>query len=71
MGIVLAGMLGAYLCNFFSIQLQTKAGYTTAAGARIRIAEKLRYAPMGILTSATLGRLQTWRPTPPKAYRRP
>lgn len=57
MGIVLAGMLGAYLCNFFSIQLQTKAGYTTAAGARIRIAEKLRYAPMGYFNQRNLGQI--------------
>jgi ATP-binding cassette subfamily B protein IrtB len=57
MGIVLAGMIGAYLCNYFSIQLQTRAGYTTAAGARIRIAEKLRYAPMGYFNQRNLGQI--------------
>lgn len=57
MGIVLAGMAGAYFCNYFSTQLQTKAGYTTAAGARIRIAEKLRYAPMGYFNQRNLGQI--------------
>ncbi|MDR1630152.1 MAG: ABC transporter ATP-binding protein/permease [Oscillospiraceae bacterium] len=57
MGIVIAGMVGAYLCNFFSIQMETKAGYTTAAGARIRIAEKLRYAPMGYFNQRNLGQI--------------
>lgn len=57
MGIVLAGMAGAYFCNYFSIQLETKAGYTTAAGARIRIAEKLRYAPMGYFNQRNLGQI--------------
>ena len=57
MCIVLAGMAGAYFCNYFSTQLQTKAGYTTAAGARIRIAEKLRYAPMGYFNQSNLGQI--------------
>ncbi len=57
MGIVLAGMLGAYFCNCFSIQLETRAGYTTAAGARIRLAERLRYAPMGFFNQRNLGQI--------------
>ncbi|WP_341444155.1 ABC transporter ATP-binding protein [Sporobacter termitidis] len=57
MGIVLAGMVGAYLCNYFSTQLQTTAGYTTGARARIRIAEKLRYAPMGYFNQRNLGQI--------------
>ncbi len=57
MGIVLAGMLGAYFCNYFSIQLETRAGYTTAAGARIRLAERLRYAPMGFFNQRNLGQI--------------
>ncbi|WP_312942825.1 ABC transporter ATP-binding protein [Oscillibacter sp.] len=57
MGIVLAGMLGAYFCNYFSIQLETRAGYTTAAVARIRIAERLRYAPMGFFNQRNLGQI--------------
>ncbi|PYG89394.1 ATP-binding cassette subfamily B protein [Ruminiclostridium sufflavum DSM 19573] len=56
-GIVLTGMVGGYFCNYFSTQLQTKAGYTTAAGARIRIAEKLRYAPMGYFNQRNLGQI--------------
>ena len=57
MGMVLVGMVGAYFCNYFSIQMETKAGYTTAAGARIRIAEKLRYAPMGYFNQHNLGQI--------------
>lgn len=57
MGIVMIGMVGAYFCNYFSIQMETKAGYTTAAGARIRIAEKLRYAPMGYFNQRNLGQI--------------
>lgn len=57
MGIVLAGMVGAYFCNYFCTQLQTTAGYTTAAQARIRIAEKLRYAPMGYFNQRNLGQI--------------
>lgn len=57
MGIVLAGMVGSYFCNYFSVQLQTKAGYITAADARIRIAEKLRYAPMGYFNQRNLGQI--------------
>lgn len=55
--IVLAGIVGAYLCNYFSVQYQTYAGYTTGAQARIRIAEKLRYAPMGYFNQHNLGQL--------------
>lgn len=57
MGIVLTGMVGAYVCNYFCTQFQTQAGYTTAAGARIRIAEKLRYAPMGYFNERNLGQI--------------
>lgn len=57
MGIVLAGMVGAYLCNYFSTQFQTKAGYITGAQSRIRIAEKLRYAPMGYFNQRNLGQI--------------
>ena len=57
MGMVLVGMVSAYFCNYFSIQMETKAGYTTAAGARIRIAEKLRYAPMGYFNQRNLGQI--------------
>ena len=57
MGIVLVGMVGAYFCNYFSTQKQTMAGYTTGANARVRIAEKLRYAPMGYFNQHNLGQI--------------
>ena len=46
-GIVGGGVLLAAVCNYFSTQFLTYAGYTIAANARIRIADKLKYAPMG------------------------
>lgn len=55
--IVFGGMVGAYFCNYFSTQLQTKAGYITGAQSRIRIAEKLRYAPMGYFNQRNLGQI--------------
>ncbi len=57
MGIMLAGMVGSYICNYFSTQFQTEAGYITGAQARIRIAEKLRYAPMGYFNQKNLGQI--------------
>lgn len=56
-GIVLAGMIGAFICSYFATQLQTKAGYITGAQARIRIADKLRYAPMGYFNERNLGQI--------------
>lgn len=55
--IIVAGMVGAFFCTYFSTQLQTKAGYTTGAQSRIRIAEKLRYAPMGYFNQRNLGQI--------------
>lgn len=56
-GIIFIGMVGSYFCSFFSTQIQTVAGYTTGAQSRIRIAEKLRYAPMGYFNQRNLGQI--------------
>ena len=54
-GIVGGGVLLAAVCNYFSTQFLTYAGYTIAANARIRIADKLKYAPMGYFNEHNLG----------------
>ena len=54
-GIVGGGVLLAAVCNYFSTQFLT--GYTIAANARIRIADKLKYAPMGYFNEHNLGQI--------------
>ena len=56
-GIVGGGVLLAAVCNYFSTQFLTYAGYTIAANARIRIADKLKYAPMGYFNEHNLGQI--------------
>lgn len=57
LGIMLAGIVGAAFCNYFATQLSTHAGYTASANARIRIADKLKYAPMGYFNEHNLGQI--------------
>lgn len=54
-GICMAGILGGSVVKYFSTMLQTEAGYGTAAGKRIEIAEHLRYLPMGYFNKNSLG----------------
>lgn len=56
-GIVGGGVLLAAVCNYFSTQFLTYSGYTIAANARIRIADKLKYAPMGYFNEHNLGQI--------------
>ena len=56
-GIVGGGVLLAAVCNYFSTQFLTYAGYTIASNARIRIADKLKYAPMGYFNEHNLGQI--------------
>ena len=56
-GVVGGGVLLAAVCNYFSTQFLTYAGYTIAANARIRIADKLKYAPMGYFNEHNLGQI--------------
>ena len=55
--IVGGGVLLAAVCSYFSTQFMTYAGYTIAANARIRIADKLKYAPMGYFNEHNLGQI--------------
>lgn len=57
LGIILVGILGGFICSYFGTQMQTIAGYTTAANARIRIAERLKYTPMGYFNEHNLGQI--------------
>ena len=55
LGICLISILGAAVVKYRSTMLQTEAGYGTAAGKRIEIAEHLRYLPMGYFNQNSLG----------------
>ncbi len=57
MGWMLLSTVGKMVVNRFSQMLQTEAGYNTAAGKRIEIAEHLRYLPMGYFNENSLGHI--------------
>lgn len=54
-GICLLSVLGGAVVKYFSTILQCEAGYGTAAGKRIEIAEHLRYLPMGYFNQNSMG----------------
>lgn len=54
-GICLLSVLGGAVVKYFSTILQCEAGYGTAAGKRIEIAEHLRYLPMGYFNKNSMG----------------
>ena len=47
------------LCRKFSTMLQTEGGYNAAAFARIKIAEHLRYLPMGYFNGNSIGEISS------------
>ena len=47
------------LCRKFSTMLQTEGGYNAAAFARIKIAEHLRYLPMGYFNGSSIGEISS------------
>ena len=55
LGICVISVLGAFIVKYRSTMLQCEAGYGTAAGKRIEIAEHLRYVPMGYFNKNSLG----------------
>ncbi len=55
LGIMLISIVGASLVKYKATMLQTEAGYGTAAGKRIEIAEHMRYLPMGYFNENSLG----------------
>lgn len=54
-GICAVSVLGAAIVKYKTTMLQCEAGYGTAAGKRIDIAEHLRYLPMGYFNDNSLG----------------
>ena len=57
--IMAAAVAAAVLCKRFSTVLQTEGGYNAAAFARIRIAERLRYLPMGYFNANSIGEISS------------
>ena len=56
-GIMLVSILGSSIINYRATMLQTEAGYGTAAGKRMEIAEHMRYLPMGYFNENSLGKI--------------
>lgn len=57
LGIIAISVVISALLSMKSTMLQTEAGYETAAGKRIDIAEHLRYVPMGYFNEQGLGKI--------------
>ncbi len=57
--IMVSAIVIAVLCEIFSTMLQTIGGYNTAAFARVRIAEHMRYLPMGYFNSNSIGEISS------------
>lgn len=56
-GIMLVSIFGSSVINYRATMLQTEAGYGTAAGKRMEIAEHMRYLPMGYFNENSLGKI--------------
>ena len=57
--LMLLSTVGKMVVTRYSQMLQTEAGYNTAAGKRIEIAEHLRYLPMGYFNDTSLGHIMS------------
>ena len=57
--IMAAAVVIGVLCKRFSTVLQTEGGYNAAAFARIKIAEHLRYLPMGYFNGNSIGEISS------------
>ena len=55
LGIMLVSIVASSLLKYRATALQTDAGYCTTANKRVRIAEHLRYLPMGYFNENSLG----------------
>lgn len=56
-GILLASVVLGSFVKYHITMLQCEAGYYTAAGKRIQIAEHMRYLPMGYFNQNSLGQI--------------
>ena len=57
--IMAAAIAVGVLCRRFSTMLQTVGGYNAAAFARIKIAQRLRYLPMGYFNGNSIGEISS------------
>jgi len=57
LGIMLVSIIGAGCCKTKSTLLQTEGGYETSAKKRMKIAEHMRYLPMGYYNENSLGQI--------------
>ena len=57
--IMVAAVVIGVLCRRFTTILQTEGGYNAAAFARIKIAEHLRYLPMGYFNANSIGEISS------------
>ena len=56
-GILLASVVVGSVVKYHITMLQCEAGYDTAAGKRVQIAEHMRYLPMGYFNQNSLGQI--------------
>lgn len=57
--IMMAAIVVDIICKRFSSVLQTEAGYNASAFTRIKIAEHLRYLPMGYFNENSIGEISS------------
>lgn len=57
--IMLIAIITSILCKKYSTVLQTKGGYNASAFNRIKIAEHLRYLPMGYFNDNSIGEISS------------
>ncbi len=55
---IISAIIGS-LCKRYTVTLQTEGGYSAAAFARIKIAEHLRYLPMGYFNANSIGEISS------------
>ena len=58
-GLMLISIIGSSAIKYKATMLQTEAGYGTAAGKRMEIAEHMRYLPMGYFNENSLGKIMS------------
>ncbi|WP_028504956.1 ABC transporter ATP-binding protein [Ruminococcus sp. FC2018] len=59
LGIMLVSIIGAGIAKSKATMLQTEGGYNTCAQKRMKLAEHLRYLPMGYYNENSLGRIMS------------
>ncbi|MBQ8966731.1 ABC transporter ATP-binding protein [Ruminococcus sp.] len=59
LGIMLVSIVGSGLFKSKATMLQTEGGYSTCANKRMKIAEHLRYLPMGYYNENSLGQIMS------------